>query len=236
MLEAGTNPLSPLAIDPGIGAESIYDDRVRKILCHIENRHVLQLSYQFSYDRVTHPMIHPYLLVFVFEKWYLFGWRGSVDPDGDFDRGIVCAPLDRITDMRVVDRPYRFVSEEEMNRLKKKYYDGSISGGKPIRIVLRFDLNTGDKNHDHSSLACFLELRARPLCQNTFFSDDQAIKNDGYAIVTMETTVNWRLRQGLKRYLAYAKILEPESLRKDYLDWLSGIVKRQSALPGDLGF
>lgn len=227
-----TNEMAMEAIDFGDNLEYENSSRVHEFFSYIMNKQVLELNYNAGFGKPQKRIIHPYFVRQYNNRWFLFGWNEKAAQEGKPASGILNLSLDRITKIKTVSDRYREVSIDDLRDFKEEYF-GDIVGvtriGSEGRIplVLRFDFNTGDEKKDNAARRDYYYLRTKPFYPYISFPSEDSVKENGYAVVTMDIIPNKELEGILLRYADTAKIVGPEGFRKRMLNRIQDIVKKQ---------
>ena len=227
-----TNEMAMEAIDFGDNLEYKNSSRVHEFFSYILNKQVLELSYSAGFGKPRKIVIHPYFVRQYNNRWFLFGWNENAALERKPSSGILNLPLDRIDDVRAINSAYREVSVQDVRDFKDDYF-GDIVGvtrldtEPSIPLTLRFDFNTGDETRDNAAKRDYYYLMTKPFYPYITFSNDDFVKQNGYAEATMDIIPNKELEGILLRYADTAKIVAPEEFRGKMIKRIKNIIEKQ---------
>lgn len=227
-----TNEMAMEAIDFGDNLEYENSSRVHELFSYIMNKQVLELNYNAGFEKPQKKIIHPYFVRQYNNRWFLFGWNEQAAQEKKPASGILNLPLDRIDKIRPVSILYKEVSLQEIKDFKEDYF-GDIVGVTrldtvpPMHLVLRFDFNTGDVKKDNAARRDYFYLKTKPFYPYITFSNNEFIRQNGYAEATMDIIPNKELEWMLLRYADVAKIICKDGFRDKMLKRIHDIVNKQ---------
>ena len=227
-----TNEMAMEAIDFGDNLEYENSSRVHEFFSYILNKQVLELNYNAGFGKPQKRIIHPYFVRQYNNRWFLFGFCEQAAKEKKPASGILNLPLDRIVSVKTVPTIYREVSVQDVKDFKEDYF-GDIVGvtrldmEPSVHLVLRFDFNTGDVKKDNAARRDYFYLKTKPFYPYITFSNDEFIRENGYAEATMDIIPNKELEWMLLRYADTAKIICKDDFRDKMLKRIQDIVKKQ---------
>ncbi|MGV8812809.1 MAG: helix-turn-helix transcriptional regulator [Gelidibacter sp.] len=146
----------------------------------------------------------PHLLKEYQNRWYVVG---------ENDQGFRVFGLDRLADLKVLDKPSFKNKTEEANKKLSHTIGLNFSDHKPTRMVLRF----------HASQKPYLESLKLHRSQ-----EEVADGLDGFYTIKLFVSYNFELKQQLLKYGSLVEVLEPDFVRNDIMTELENAFKAYS--------
>lgn len=166
----------------------------RAVYSAIVKKQVLEIKYQsFKKPEPFTYTIHPYFLKQYNNRWFLFGWYEDWNE-------ITNIPLDRITDLKHVSRPYRENKDVDFNQFFREIIGVSFPKGAELTEI-----------HLWVDRQQWPYIKTKPLHASQRVVQEN---EDGSAEIAIEVIPNFELESRILAQGMHMKVLSPEIFRE----------------------
>lgn len=171
----------------------------------IQNKQTLKIAYQnFKQEKETEFLFYPYYLKQYNNRWFVLGCTKGYE-------NLTTLSLDRINQIEQDNSSYQENEKFDFEEYFEDVIGVTVNKSLPLeKIILKV------------SKALWPYIKNKPI----HGSQRKLEENDGYIVLQLELIINYELKSLLFSFMDAIEIVEPTSLRKEFLQIVNTTIKK----------